>query len=497
MNTDANHETLGSHGIERVEVSAVNAPERLALFKPREKIFPKLVHGTFRKVKWLAMAVTLGIYYVTPWLRWDRGPGTPDQAVLIDFPGRRFYFFFIELWPQEVYYFTGLLVIAAVGLFLVTALAGRAWCGYACPQTIWTDLFVHVERLVEGDRNERIRLDRAPWSLPKLAKRVLKHGIWLMIAVATGGAWVFYFADAPTLAHQLVSLSAAPVAYISIAVLTATTYVLGGLAREQVCIYMCPWPRIQSAMLDEHSLIVTYRRDRGEPRGAHKKGDTWDGRGDCVECRQCVAACPTGIDIRDGLQLACIQCALCIDACDDIMTKVGRPKGLIGYDTDINIVRRQQGQKPVFRPVRIRTIAYAVIIAITGAIMMTALLSRGTFSISVQHERNPTFVMLSNGDVRNAYTVNIANKARIGRSIEIVLDGLRAATLTGVGVVETQRGVRVAVDPDDLRGVRLMVTLPGDQVTGAPIPMRFVASVAGDDREMIVESMFLGPGAEK
>ncbi|HSR72239.1 MAG TPA: cytochrome c oxidase accessory protein CcoG, partial [Kiloniellales bacterium] len=269
----------GGHAVERSEAEPVNKKARRSLYAKRAKIFPKRARGTFRRLKWIVMAVTLSIYYLAPWIRWDRGPNAPDQAILIDIPDRKFYFFFIEIWPQEVYYVTGLLILAAVGLFLVTSLAGRVWCGYTCPQTVWTDLFIAVERFVEGDRSARIRLDRTPWTGAKLAKRAVKHGIWLLIALLTGGAWVFYFADAPSLAVDLVTLDAPAVAYITIGVLTSTTYLLGGIAREQVCTYMCPWPRIQGAMLDEESLVVTYRDYRGEPRGPYRKGESWDGRG--------------------------------------------------------------------------------------------------------------------------------------------------------------------------------------------------------------------------
>ena len=287
--------------------------------------------------------MTLGVYYITPWIRWDRGPSAPDQAVLIDFPGRRFYFFFIEIWPQEVYYLTGLLILAAIGLFLVTSVAGRVWCGYTCPQTVWTDLFIFVERLIQGDRAARIRLDKAPWSGNKVLRKAATHVSWLVIAAGTGGAWVFYFADAPTLAVELATFSAPAVAYITIAVLTFTTYLLGGFAREQVCTYMCPWPRIQGGLLDEESLVITYHDDRGEPRGARKKGTEATGLGDCVACNQCVAVCPMGIDIRDGQQLECITCALCIDACNTVMDKVGLPPNLISYDTLANVERVRSG----------------------------------------------------------------------------------------------------------------------------------------------------------
>ncbi|MEO7223994.1 MAG: cytochrome c oxidase accessory protein CcoG, partial [Devosia sp.] len=328
--------TTDSPTTESYDVEAVNAAKRRQpLYAPRKKIFPKRTQGRFRSFKWLVMAITLTIYYVTPWLRWDRGPYAPDQAVLIDLADRRFYFFFIEIWPQEFYYVAGLLVMAGFGLFLVTSTVGRAWCGYACPQTVWVDLFLVVERGIEGDRNARMKLEAAPWTPDKLFKRISKHSIWLLIGVATGGAWIYYFADAPTLLRDVVTLQAPFVAYATIGLLTATTYTFGGLMREQVCTYMCPWPRIQGAMLDEHSLTVTYNDWRGEPRTRHAKKAIAEGKpvGDCVDCNACVVVCPMGIDIRDGQQLECITCALCIDACDDVMTKLGKEGGLISYAT--------------------------------------------------------------------------------------------------------------------------------------------------------------------
>jgi cytochrome c oxidase accessory protein FixG len=300
------------------------------LYEARKGVYPKAVDGFFRRFKWAIMAVTLAIYYVTPWIRWDRGPYAPDQAVLVDMANRRFYMFNIEIWPHEFYYVAGLLIMAGVGLFLVTSAVGRAWCGYACPQTVWTDLFQHVDRFVDGDRNAQIRLKNAAWGPEKIAKRLTKWAIYLFIAFWTGGAWIMYFADAPTLTRDFWSGNAAPVAYATVAVLTATTFIFGGFMREQVCIYMCPWPRIQTAMMDEKSLIVTYRDWRGEQRGSIKKAEAQPGEfGDCIDCNQCVAVCPTGIDIREGPQIGCITCALCIDACDKVMEQVGRPRGLI------------------------------------------------------------------------------------------------------------------------------------------------------------------------
>src|SRR6266508_2841797 len=292
------------------------------LYVARKKVFPQSVSGTFRRIKWGLMAFCLGVYYLLPFVRWNRGLGAPSQAVLVDLPNSRFYFFFIELWPQEVYYFTGLLIVAAITLFLMNSVGGRIWCGYLCPQTVWTDLFYAVERWIEGDRRERIKKDNAAFSLRRAGELAAKHTIWLMIAWWTGGAWVLYFADAPTLVRELATFQAPFVAYLWIGMLTFTTYTLAGFMREQVCTYMCPWPRIQAALTDEWALNVTYRYDRGEPRTSVKKAEELHAHGlpagDCVDCFQCVAVCPTGIDIRNGAQLECIMCGLCIDACDAV-----------------------------------------------------------------------------------------------------------------------------------------------------------------------------------
>ena len=407
------------------------APAR-SLYAARVKIYPKRAHGTFRTIKWIVMAVTLSIYYLVPWIRWDRGPYLPNQAVLIDFPSRRFFFFFLEIWPQEFYYITGLLVLAALALFLVTTIAGRMWCGYTCPQTVWTDLMIAVERFFQGDRNARMRLDKSPWSFETLWRKGATHLSWLLIAIATGGAWVFYFADAPTLARQFLDFDAPMLAYVFVGLFTATTYLLGGIAREQVCIYMCPWPRIQGGMIDHDSLLISYRDWRGEPRGAHKAGQSWEGKGDCIDCRQCVAVCPTGIDIRNGSQLECIQCGLCIDACDEVMDKVGRPRGLVAYDT----IRNLESVGPEILPVhwlRPRVILYATLMAIVGVIMLTALMLRPELEVSVLHDRNPIYVRLSDGGLRNGYTVKILNKLYEPRSFKISLTGLPGAKLSIIG----------------------------------------------------------------
>jgi cytochrome c oxidase accessory protein FixG len=447
-----------------IDAQAVNSKDARALYRKREQIYPKLTHGFYRNLKWAAMIVLLGIYYITPWLRWDRGIGRPDQAVLVDFEGRRFFFFFIELWPQEVYYITGLLILASFGIFLSSALFGRVWCGYACPQTVWTDLYIYVERAIEGDRNERMRLDKAPLSFSKALKKLSKHAIWLLIAAATGGAWVFYFADAPTLFGEIFTGTASVSAYLFVGILTFTTYSLAGTMREQVCTYMCPWPRIQSAMIDKDALSVTYRIDRGEPRAPHKKGESWEGRGDCIDCRQCVAVCPQGIDIRDGDQLECINCALCIDACDDIMRKVGRPTGLIAYDSYANLKRREVGKATRYRLIRPRTILYGVLMAIVGAFMIYGLATRDTLDLNVIRDRSPPFVRLADGTIRNDYALKVINMTDTARRLSVHVSGLDAAHIQAAN---GDGEIVISAQADGVTNVRLHVIAPAGVGAGS------------------------------
>ncbi|RXH24874.1 MULTISPECIES: cytochrome c oxidase accessory protein CcoG [Bradyrhizobium] len=450
------------------------------LYEKRRKVYPQSVHGPFRRIKWAILCVTLGAYYLLPFVRWNRGPGLPDQAVLIDLPHRRFYFFFIELWPQEVYYFTGLLIIAAMTLFLMNAVAGRLWCGYLCPQTVWTDLFYAVERWVEGDRRERMQGDKRYWTFDHVRKVALKHFLWIMIAWWTGGAWVLYFDDAPTLVKELATFQAPFIAYLWIGILTATTYVFAGHAREQMCIYMCPWPRIQAALTDEWALNVTYRRDRGEPRMSVKKAEAarahGDFAGDCVDCHQCINVCPTGVDIRHGIQLGCIQCGLCIDACDNVMREIGRPTGLIGYDTDINMQRRREGKPPLYRIVRPRTLVYAAAIAVVGSIMVYTLATRSTMSINVLHERNPLFVQLADGGVRNDYTVRLLNKGAT-RSFAIEVKDLPGASVRIAGVERKPDGrMIVEVGQDQTREIRMSVQVAPAQMPKAATDIEIEAT---------------------
>ncbi|MGL4311764.1 MAG: cytochrome c oxidase accessory protein CcoG, partial [Paracoccaceae bacterium] len=429
--------------------------------------------------------------------RWDRGPNLPDQAVLIDMANRRFFFFMIEIWPHEFYFVAGLLIMAGLGLFLFTSALGRVWCGYACPQTVWTDLFILVERWVEGDRNARVRLWHQKWDFRKFRLRMAKWTIWLLIAIATGGAWVFYFTDAPTLLRDLLTGQAHPVAYLTIAVLTATTFIFGGFAREQICIYACPWPRIQAAMMDEDTLVVAYREWRGEPRGKLKAGQVDTAQGDCIDCMACVNVCPMGIDIRDGQQLACITCALCIDACDDVMTKIGKPRGLIDYLALRDEAAERGGAHPkqIWKHIfRLRTMIYAVLWAGVGVGLVVALFLRSPIDINVTPVRNPTFVTLSDGSVRNAYDIRLLNKHGEARDFRLTLNADVPLTLS----MEGKEGEVITVPADETLTQRIYVTAPQNGTAArtdrTEIRLWIHDAISGD--RVHHDTVFNGKGAE-
>ncbi len=469
--------------------------KRDSLYQNRVKVYPKKVAGTFRRLKWIVLIVLLAIYYMAPLIRWDRGAGAPDQAFLIDMPNRRAYFMWIEIWPQEVYYLTGLLLLGAVGLFFVTSLFGRVWCGYTCPQTVWTDLFMWVERLIEGDRTKRMRLDKAPGSWSKMSKKISKHGIWIVIAALTGGAWIMYFNDAPTVVVNLLTGQASLKVYFFFALFTATTYLLAGWAREQVCVYMCPWPRFQAAMFDEDTMVVTYEGWRGEPRGKHKKGDPWEGRGHCIDCKQCVAVCPTGIDIRDGVQLECIGCALCIDACNDIMGKIDLPRGLISYDTERNVENKAEDQPLKYRLIRPRTILYSVLLVAVAAFMMWSLATRAQVDINVLHNRNPLFVTLSDGSIRNGYTIKILNMTRDEKVYKLSFEDLGYAQMIVVGQESSasQNVARLTARPDSVATYRVFMAMPANLVQGATQNFVFVLTELETSEMVRRDTVFRGP----
>lgn len=470
-------------------------PAEIVYFAKQQRVYPKNVKdGKYRRLKYLALVALLGIYYFVPWIRWDRGPHAPDQAVLIDMPSRRAYFFFIEIWPQEVYFLTGILILAAVGLFFVTSLLGRIWCGYACPQTVWTDLFQMTERWIQGDRNQRIKLDNAGWSVEKICKKGLTHFVWILIGLCTGGAWVFYFNDAPTLWDHIVHLDVPWNVGGWMLGLTASTYLMAGFAREQVCTYMCPYARFQSAMFDKDTLIIGYDADRGEPRGKHHHGESWDGRGHCIDCSLCVQVCPTGIDIREGLQMECIACGLCVDACNSVMEKLQLPPGLIRYDTARNQEARRDAKlrglayADALRILRPRTFYYGAVLASVGAVMLYAMLTRAALELHVQHERNPLFVQLSGGDIRNSYTVKILNKTPQDRVYSLSVSGLSYNQLKIMGAENMDR-THLPVFADSVGQFRLQMAAAPDPELRQNITFTITDLESGDKDEY--ETVFI------
>ncbi|MBM6579832.1 cytochrome c oxidase accessory protein CcoG [Microvirga sp. BT689] len=466
-------------------------PERAHLRRPKrgvitERVVPQSVSGRYRRLKWIALIACLAVYYVLPFIRWARGPGQPDQAVLLDLERGRFYFFFVEIWPQEVYYLTGLLILATLILIWLNAVAGRVWCGYFCPQTVWTDLFLLVERFAEGDRRERLKKHGAPLTPRRILEIGLKHAIWLLIAMLTGGAFVLYFTDAPTLLVDLATGRASMLAHAWVGILTGATYTLAGFAREQVCTWMCPWPRLQGAIWDTEALTVNYRNHRGEPRGSAKKAAELRAKGepagDCVDCMQCVNVCPIGIDIREGPNFACINCGLCVDACDSVMAKLDRPRGLIDYEAWSNIERERRNEPSRRRVWRPKTVGLGLSVMALAGMIGGSLSMRSDAKIMVIHDRNPVAVRLSDGRTRNGYAVRLYNKADRERSFRVIVTGLQSATVEVVG-----EDGPVSVAPDTTRELRALLTAPADDRQ----PIAFTATDVASGGAVTVHDIFI------
>ncbi len=429
------------------------------LFEKKKRLYPQNVKGYFRRLKWLLNAIFLTIYLLSPALRYHRGGGAPDQAILIDLPNSRAYFFFIEIWPSEVYYLAGILIFAAVILFFVTSLFGRIWCGYACFQTVWTDIFMAVERFFQGDRNQRILLDRRQNPLEIFLKKFPTHLVWIIIGLITGFGFIGYFNDYFALAKNLINLDLTLNQIYWIIGIAFATYIMAGFAREHVCTYMCPYARFQSAMFDKNTLIITYDEKRGERRGKHKQGDSFENRGHCIDCKQCVVVCPQGIDIRNGLQMECIACGLCIDACDSVMEKVGLPKGLIRYDTLRNLANTDSNKNTKFRFWRPRTIFYLLITIIVSAVMISNLAFKSPLKLEIIPNRNPIFVVLSDESIRNGYMLKITNQTHEQKNFSVKVLSPIALQLK----IESATGIdqnNLPVAPGSIAGFKIYATLP-------------------------------------
>jgi cytochrome c oxidase accessory protein FixG len=393
---------------------------RQELYAKRQKIYPRQVSGIFATLRITAVLVLLGLYYGLPWLRWDG-----QQAVLFDLPARQFHIMGLTLWPQDFIYLAGLLIIAALSLFFFTALAGRLWCGFACPQTVWTEVFLWIERLIEGERNQRMKLDKKGAMNKKVFLKGLKHGLWILFSAWTGFTFVGYFTPITELATKLVSFSTGPWETFWVFFYGFATYGNAGWMREQVCIYMCPYARFQSAMIDNDTLIISYDPDRGEPRGARRRRDDPAelGLGDCIDCQLCVQVCPTGIDIRHGLQYQCIGCSACIDVCNDIMDKMKYSRGLIRYTTE-NLL--QKGRSQLLRP---RVIIYALILCFSTVLLGYGFATRNNVELDISRDRNVLYRELANGDIENHFNLKILNKDRNQHQYQLVMDGLENAEL--------------------------------------------------------------------
>ena len=448
------------------------------LYAKQEKIYPREVHGVFARLRTLGVLGLLGIYYVTPWLRWDG-----HQAVLFDLPARKFHIFFVTLWPQDFIYLAFLLIIAGLSLFFFTALAGRLWCGYACPQTVWTEAFLWIERKVEGDRMRQKKLDAMPMDARKLRIKATKQFLWIALAGWTGFTFVGYFTPIIELGQRLMMFSLGPWETFWIIFYGFATYGNAGWMREQVCMYMCPYARFQSAMFDRDTLIISYLPERGEPRGSRKRSADPQtlGLGDCIDCTMCVQVCPTGIDIRDGLQYQCIACSACIDACDDVMDKMGYDKGLIKYTTQ-NAIEGKPSH--ILRP---RIVIYALILLTIFSLFVYSFSQRTSLGLDVIRDRNRLYRETSEGLIENVYILKILNMDDAAHEYELSVRGIE--------------GLKMRVDTDTIRVesgevAELPVSLRADEADlearSSSVTFELMAT---DDPALAVEeeARFLGP----
>lgn len=444
-------------------------PEEV-LFQERIEIYPRSVKGRYRSIKTAILILAYAVYFLLPWLRWDREVG-PAQAVLFDLESRRFYIFDLVVYAQDIFWLAGILVIGAFLLFFVTGLAGRVFCGYFCFQTLWTDVFIFIEKLVQGERNARIKLHQAPWSNNKIIKMALTHGLWLLVAFFTGLSFTLYWGDAPTLLMQMLRGEAPFAAYATTLFLMLTTYVMAGLAREQVCTYMCPYARFQAVMFDQDTLIVAYDEQRGERENGRqkpKKGLLTSAErdnaavGDCIDCGYCVQVCPTGIDIRNGMQYQCTSCALCIDACNTIMTSIKFPTGLIRYSSEHEL----EGKKT--NRFKAKNIGYALTLMATIALLVWSIATRTDVEMLVRQIRQPLSVTLSDGRIQNRYDIKINNKTTKPAVYRIMIEGLNNAEL------DMGRFTEITLPPEHSVKLIAKVRVSPDDITTSRTEFNFV-----------------------
>jgi cytochrome c oxidase accessory protein FixG len=402
----------------------------IKMYKAREEIYPREIQGKYASLRWFFVWVTQLLFYGLPWFSWN-----DRQAVLFDLAARKFYIFGIVLWPQDFIYLAALLIISAYSLFLFTAIFGRVWCGFTCPQTVYTEIFMWIERKIEGDRSARIRLDRQPASLGKFSRKFAKHLSWGALALWTGFTFVGYFTPISVLANEVSALTLGPWEWFWVLFYSFATYGNAGWMREQVCKYMCPYARFQSAMFDKDSLIITYDAGRGEPRGARHKDDPVGAKalGDCIDCSMCVQVCPTGIDIRKGLQYECIGCAACVDACNSVMDKIGAPRGLVRYWTDHAMVNRWSAEqifRHMFRP---RVLIYTAVLFVIVSVFFGTLFTRTPVKMDVIRDRGSMGREIEDGMIENVYRLQIMNTDEAAHHYRISVSGIDSIQLQGAG----------------------------------------------------------------
>ncbi|HEY5655112.1 MAG TPA: cytochrome c oxidase accessory protein CcoG [Woeseiaceae bacterium] len=448
-----------------------------SMYESEAKIYPREVSGTFNSLRTLAVYVLLGIYYLLPWINiGDR------QALLFDLPARQFHIFGLTLWPQDFPLLALLLIFAAISLFFFTALAGRLWCGFACPQTVWTEVFIWMEQWTEGKRTARIRLDRGPWTAEKIARKTAKQILWISFAAFTGFTFVGYFTPIRELSGAVVQGALGPWETFWILFYGFATYGNAGYLREQVCKYMCPYARFQSAMFDKDTLIISYDTGRGEPRGSRRRGSDYkaSGLGDCVDCNKCVQVCPTGIDIRDGLQYECIACAACIDACNDVMTRLEYPRNLIRYTTEH---MAKGGNRRILRA---RTVVYASILTILLAVLIGAMLLRTPLIVDVIRDRNTLFREVGSDLIENSYTLKIINQGSDEKTFRITVSGLPNIRIEGTASTVSAQAGQVLSLPT-------RVQVPRQDTAGISEITFTVESLDRDEISVAEKSRFLGP----
>ncbi|MBT8082931.1 MAG: cytochrome c oxidase accessory protein CcoG [Gammaproteobacteria bacterium] len=452
-------------------------PQGAALFESAKKIYPREIGGRFDRLSRLATISLLGLFYAVPWLNWDE-----RQAVLFDLPARKFHIFGLTLWPQDFPYLALLLMILAYALFFFTALAGRLWCGFACPQTVWTEIYIWMEQLTEGTRSQRMKLDKAPWSWNKVRRKFSKQFLWVTFALWTGFTFVGYFTPIRQLGIDIVALNVGGWTLFWGLFYGFATYGNAGYMREQVCKYMCPYARFQSVMFDKDTLIISYDENRGEPRGGRKRSDDRQekGLGDCIDCQLCVQVCPTGIDIREGLQYECIACAACIDACDSIMDRMNYPHGLVRYTTE-NALHGKKSS--MLRP---RILIYATLLFVLVAGLVTSMATRTPAILDVIRDRNTLYRELPGDVIENIYTLKLINQSNEPRSFDLTVSGVEGISLDGAPDP-------VEVGGGDVLSLPVRVRVHRDNAYGI-MDIEFSITATDDPSVSIVEdSRFLGP----